>query len=148
MRVVLLSPTAKAPIKSTPRSAGVDLVAMTHVLVPAAAVAKGKVKVGRALIPTGIGIAIPNGYVGRVCSRSGLSVGYNIEVGAGWIDADYRGEIKVELKNFDSNDFHVKPGMRVAQLILLKTKQVKIDIVKSLPQTKRSRGGFGSTGLY
>lgn len=148
MKVTLLSPGAKAPVKATPCSAGVDLFATTHVLVPGTAVRKKKAKTGRALIPTGVAVVIPNGCVGRISSRSGLSVRHNIEVGAGWIDSDYRGEIHVELKNFGSDDFHVTPGMRVAQLILLKIEPIKIQIVKSLPRSKRSRGGFGSTGYY
>ena len=148
MKVKLLSPEAKVPTRATPGSAGVDLYAVRSVLVPGSSVRKGKARGGRALIPTGVALIIPNGCVGRICSRSGLSVRHNIEVGAGWIDSDYRGEIHVELKNFGGDDFHVKPGMRIAQLILLKIDQIKIQVVKSLPSSKRSCSGFSSTGLH
>lgn len=148
MMVKLLSAGAKIPVKATPGAAGVDLFATTRGVVPGTVVTKGKTKTGRALIPTGVAVAIPTGLVGRICSRSGLSVRHNIEVGAGWIDSDYRGEIHVELKNFNGDDFHIKRGMRIAQLILLKIDRIAIQVVKSLPRSKRSRRGFGSSGLY
>ena len=73
---------------------------------------------------------------------------YNIEVGAGWIDPDYRGEIMVELKNLGPESFQVEQGARIAQLFVLKSADVDVDIVDSLSQTERSDGGFGSTGTF
>lgn len=71
----------------------------------------------------------------------------NIETGAGWIDSDYRGEIKVELKNFSSQDFIVEAGDRIAQLIILPIATPDLELTDQLPPSPRGTGGFGSTGL-
>ena len=73
---------------------------------------------------------------------------YNIEVGAGWIDSDYRGEVMVELKNLGPETFQVEQGARIAQLFVLKGADVDVEIADTLPQTERSDGGFGSTGMF
>ena len=148
MKILKLFPEAKIPIRSTGEAAGVDLFARAAMQVPGSVSEAGRVTIGQALIPTGIAVAIPSGYVGRIGSRSGLSVKYNIEVGAGWIDQDYRGEIMVELKNLGPESFQVEQGARIAQLFVLKSADVDVDIVDSLPQTERSDGGFGSTGTF
>jgi dUTP diphosphatase len=148
MRVKLLSSIAKLPLRGSPAAAGWDLFATTRAVVPGTTVTKKKVNIGRALIPTGVAVAIPFGFVGHICSRSGLSVRHNIEVGAGWVDSDYRGEIYVELKNFSGDDFHIKRGMRVAQLIVLKLNPTTLHVAKSLPRSKRSSHALGSTGMY
>ena len=103
--------------------------------------------IGRALVSTGIALVIPRGCVGKIGSRSGLSVDRNIEVGAGWIDPDYRGEIKVELKNFDSREFVIEAHMRIAQLFVLRLANVKLEHASRLPISGRGARGFGSTGL-
>lgn len=92
-------------------------------------------------------MAIPEGYAGRIGARSGLSVKHNIEVGAGWIDQDYCGEIKVKLLNCSSAPFHVHQGDRIAQLALVRIATPEPDIVEALPPTQRNTNGFGSTGI-
>src|SRR2546426_9622592 len=82
-----------------------------------------------------------------IWSRSGLSTRHNIEVGAGWIDPDYRGELKIELKNFSNRDFVVEEGMRIAQLLVLPFASPEVEVTDELPRSVRGAGGFGSTGL-
>ncbi len=114
--------------------------------VPGASASRGRVTIGRALVPTGIAIELPGGYVGRIGARSGLSTKHNVEIGAGWIDPDYRGELQVEVKNFGPVDFLVKKNMRIAQLFVLRTAGAKLRVVKRLSRTARGGRGFGSTG--
>lgn len=147
LEVKILKPKAQAPERSTECSAGLDLFAADPVIVPAACIVGGNVSIGRALVPIGIAIAIPGNCVGRIGSRSGISVSKNIEVGAGWIDSDYRGEICVELKNLSPQDFAVVAGMRIAQLFVLPLAMVDIRCVSELPLSERGQGGFGSSGL-
>ena len=148
MKIAKLFPEAKAPIKSTSEAAGFDLFAQETTQVPGSVTESGHVVIGRALIPTGIAVAIPSGCVGRIGSRSGLSVKHNIEVGAGWVDPDYRGEVMVELKNLGPEHFQVEKGTRIAQLFILRLAEVEVEIVDSLFDTDRSDGGFGSTGVF
>jgi deoxyuridine 5'-triphosphate nucleotidohydrolase len=142
----LLSPDARLPIKGTRAAAGFDIFAAKQVVVPGAAIANGRVNIGRALVSTGLALAIPSGCVVRIGSRSGLSTERNIEVGAGWIDPDYRGEIKVELKNFAGEEFLVKKGDRIAQLFILQTFDVTFEPAMRLTRSGRGKRGFGSTG--
>lgn len=146
MKIKLLHPNAKIPILGSSGAAGYDLFSIESVVVPSSKIIDGKISVGRALLPTGIAIAIPEGHVGKIGSRSGLSSSHNIEVGAGWIDPDYRGELKIELKNLGSTDFHIEQGDRIAQLFILKISQNPLTIVDSLTVTARGSHGFGSTG--
>lgn len=146
IKAKLLSPNAKLPIKATGAAAGFDLFAAEEVVVPGAATTHKHLSLGRVLVSTGLALAIPTGYVGRIGSRSSLSIERNIEVGAGWIDPDYRGEIKIELKNFGGEDFLVKKGSRVAQLFVLQAFDVQFDPRPQLPRSVRGRRGFGSTG--
>lgn len=92
-------------------------------------------------------MAIPHGNYGRVAPRSGLAVKNFIDVGAGVIDSDYRGEVKVLLFNFGSTDFSIMPGDRIAQLIIEKYTMTNIEEVNDLDATSRGEGGFGSTGV-
>lgn len=147
MKVARLSPRAKLPVKASEDAAGYDLFAGEAAVVPASAVRDGRVEVGRALVGTGIAVSLPAGHVGRIGSRSGLSVKHNIEVGAGWIDPDYRGEVKIEMKNLSGRDFVVEEGMRIAQLFILPFASPKLEEADSLPSSARGAGGFGSTGL-
>jgi dUTP pyrophosphatase len=101
----------------------------------------------RKLISTGVRMAIPEGYCGIIKSRSGLAVKNSIEVGAGVIDAGYRGEIKVLLCNYGEDSFYVKPGDRIAQLMIVPVPAVTLEVVEDLDETTRSDKGFGSTGL-
>lgn len=102
------------------------------------------------LVGTGLHIAIPKGYVGIVKSRSGNAVKKWIEVGAGVIDADYRGEVKVLLHNDSDEDVVFNYGDRIAQLCIIKISEADVEPVMSLDElgdTQRGEGGFGSTGL-
>jgi len=95
---------------------------------------------------TGLSMAIPPGYVGKVVSRSGLSFKHCIEVGAGVIDSGYRGEIKIHLHNFGDNPVVINKGDRIAQIIILKHETPVFELVESLDQTDRGVNGFGHTG--
>lgn len=147
MKVTRLCPTAKLPVKASEGAAGYDLCASEAAVVPASSVCDGRVEIGHALVGTGLAISVPAGHVGRIGSRSGLSVQYNIEIGAGWIDPDYRGEVKIEIKNFSGRDLTVEAGMRIAQLFILPFASPTLEEADSLPSSARGAGGFGSTGL-
>ena len=101
----------------------------------------------KGLVSTGISMAIPVGYYGWVAPRSGLACKNFIDVGAGVIDSDYRGEVKVLLFNFAETNFQVKKGDRIAQLIIEKIGLPEIQEVENLDDTARADGGFGSTGI-
>lgn len=96
---------------------------------------------------TDLAIAVPEGTYGRVAPRSGLSVNYGICVGAGVIDADYRGNVQVLLFNHSDEDFEVKRGARVAQLILERAETPEVLEVDTVGATARGTSGFGSTGV-
>jgi len=148
LKVKLVHSAAKLPTRMTIGSAGLDLYAVENIEVPPTVCDQnGHTDVGRALIPIGIKLELPYGTVGRIASRSGLSVKSNLEVGAGWIDSDYRGEINVELKNFGSKPYNVRVGDRVAQLVILPIVNVKTEVVSSLKKTERNSSGFGSTNF-
>lgn len=104
---------------------------------------------GGILIPTGIKIAIPEGFLGFVLPRSGLAAkeGITILNTPGLIDSDYRGEIFVNLVNFSNKYFYGKKGMRIAQLLILQYSRIYWEETDNLPQTERGEGGLGSTGL-
>lgn len=102
----------------------------------------------RALVPTGLFMEIPVGYEGQVRPRSGLAIKSGIMVlnSPGTIDADYRGEVKVILINLSENDFVIKSGDRIAQLVIAKCEQMEVVEVQTLTETERGAGGFGHTG--
>ncbi|KAG0496248.1 hypothetical protein HPP92_000939 [Vanilla planifolia] len=102
---------------------------------------------GKALIPTDLSIAIPEGTYARIAPRSGLAWKHSIDVGAGVIDADYRGPLGVVLFNHSDVDFEVKAGDRIAQLIIERIMTPVVLEVDDLEATKRGSGGFGSTGV-
>lgn len=129
------------PQYETALAAGMDLKAAITadlILMPGA----------RALVPTGIAIALPPGYEAQVRPRSGLAVKHGITClnSPGTIDADYRGEIQVPLVNHGAEPFTVTRGMRIAQMIVAPVSRGKWREVESLSETKRGAGGFGSTG--
>lgn len=101
------------------------------------------------LVPTGISIAIPDGYEGQIRPRSGLALKKGVTVlnSPGTIDSDFRGEIKVLLINHNISSFRVEPGERIAQLVFSPIIRVAWDIVDELPTSNRGDGGFGSTGV-
>lgn len=102
----------------------------------------------RALIPTGIKMAIPEGYEVQVRPRSGLALKHGISMAnaVGTIDSDYRGEIGVILINLSKDTYVVQPQERIGQLVLNKVEQIEFEVVESLDETARGKGGFGSTG--
>lgn len=128
---------AQLPKRSSPHAAGYDLASSVSVTVPAK---------GKAQVDTGLSISIPAGHYGRIAPRSSLAHKHFIDVGAGVIDADYRGPLIVILFNFSSEDFEVQPGDRIAQLIIEKIGHPEVDEVNELDETVRGAGGFGSTG--
>ena len=147
VKICLLSDRAQIPARMTDGSAGYDLHASADAVIPAAAIsASGTVDIGRCLVPLGLSIKLPIGTVGRIAARSGLSTKFNIEVGAGWIDSDFRGEVMVELKNLSSADYNITAGDRIAQLILLKTLEADLVVSDKLESTSRGTAGMGSTG--
>ena len=103
----------------------------------------------RAMIPTGLFIALPAGYEAQVRPRSGLAAKKGISVlnAPGTIDADYRGEIRVILVNLSQDDFTVEPGERIAQMVIARHERVDWEAVEVLDETERGAGGFGSTGV-
>lgn len=104
---------------------------------------------GRALVPTGISMALPAGYEAQVRPRSGLALKQGLTVlnAPGTIDADYRGEVGVILVNLSDQDVTLNRGDRIAQLLLSKVERLAWDEVKELPASERGSGGFGSTGV-
>jgi len=130
------------PAYETALSAGMDLPAALGedlVLAPGS----------RELIPTGLSIALPDGYEAQVRPRSGLAARSGITVlnTPGTIDADYRGEVKVILANLGDEPFTVSRGMRIAQMVIAPVVQATLALVDELPESERGTGGFGSTGI-
>ena len=129
------------PEYSTTQSAGMDLRAfITEPVILGA--------LDRALIPTGLYIEMPEGYEAHVRPRSGLAIKYGITVlnSPGTIDADYRGEICVELINLSNKPYTIESGERIAQLVFNKCEQAELVEVEELSETERGEGGFGHTG--
>jgi deoxyuridine 5''-triphosphate nucleotidohydrolase (dut) len=124
-------------------AAGLDLLAAVPDGAPLI-IASG----ARAMVPTGIAIALPEGFEAQVRPRSGLAARHGVTVlnAPGTVDADYRGEIQVLLVNLGSDSFSVARGMRIAQLVVATVTRVQLREVASLDATARGIGGFGSTG--
>ncbi len=103
----------------------------------------------RKLVPTGLYIALPDGYEAQIRPRSGLALKHGITVlnTPGTIDADYRGEIGIVLVNLSDTDFTVNPGERIAQMVIAKYEQVTLEEVQQLDETERGAGGYGHTGV-
>lgn len=129
------------PTYATEQSAGMDLSAA---LEEALELAPGE----RALVPTGLTIALPPGYEAQIRPRSGLAMKHGVTVlnSPGTIDADYRGEIKVLIINHGQEEFTIERGMRIAQMVIAQHANVSWRVVKELDETERGSGGFGSTG--
>jgi dUTP pyrophosphatase len=138
LRVKRLSDNAVLPVRGSEWAAGYDLSASQAKTIPPG---------GRAVVPTDLSIACPAGTYGRVAPRSGLTVKQGIHVGAGVIDADYRGPVGVVLFNLGDQPFEVQPGDRIAQLILESIVMAPVEEVEELDDTVRGDGGFGSTGV-
>ena len=145
VRVMRLPHGAGLPLPAyqSALAAGLDLLAAVPADAPVV-IAPG----ARAMIPTGVCIALPQGCEGQVRPRSGLAARHGITVlnAPGTVDADYRGEIQVILVNLGQESFTVDRGMRIAQLIIAATVHVKLCEIANLDETTRGVGGFGSTG--
>jgi dUTP pyrophosphatase len=126
----------------TPHAAGMDICAAVD----------GPVVIdpGRsALVPTGLAMALPAGFEAQIRPRSGLAVRHGVTIlnAPGTIDADYRGEVKVALINLGSEPYTVERGERIAQMVVGRVYQARVELVERLNETLRSGGGFGSTGV-
>lgn len=130
------------PKYQTSQSAGMDLRANIDtpiILKP----------LDRKLIPTGLNIALPEGYEAQIRPRSGLAIKHGITIinTPGTIDSDYRGDVGVILVNISNEDFVVQPGERIAQMVINKFEQAEFEVVEELDETERGEGGFGHTGI-
>lgn len=130
------------PAYATPQSAGMDLRANIDAPVTLK-------PLQRALIKTGIHLALPPGYEAQVRPRSGLALKHGVTVlnTPGTVDADYRGELCVLLINLGENDFVVNDGERIAQMVIAKHETVEFTLVEELDETERGTGGYGHTGV-
>lgn len=137
LQFVRLRECARPPVKGSEFSAGFDLHAADGVLLPPG---------GRACIGTGLQLGIPSGCYGRIAPRSGLAAKHGIDVGAGVVDRDFRGEIKVLLFNFGDTAIRIEVGDRIAQVVLERICEANAVEVAQLDDTIRGDGGFGSTG--
>jgi len=137
LRFAKLSEYAKAPTRGSSVAAGYDLYAAEEMTIE-----PGK----RACVKTDIQIEVPDGTYGRVAPRSGLAAKHGIDVGAGVVDKDYRGNVMVLLFNFGEAAFNVARGDRIAQLVLEKICMAELEELPTLDETDRGAGGFGSTG--
>ncbi len=139
--VVRLDPSLPLPDYARRGDAGADLVARGGVVLAAAG--------GRAMVPTGVAVAIPHGHAGLVLPRSGLALRHGVTVmnAPGLVDAGYRGELNVVLVNTDpTEDYVVQRGDRIAQLVIVAVAQVALTVVDKLPDSERGSGGFGHSG--
>lgn len=136
-----LHPDAVVPAYAKDGDAGCDLVAVESCTLRAGG--------GRALVATGIAVAIPEGHGGFVLPRSGLAARHGVTLAnaPGLIDAGYRGEVKVALVNLDpEHDYEVEKGDRIAQLVVMAVTSSSVLVVDELPESSRGDGGFGSSG--
>ena len=137
LKVKKLNPNAKLPTYAHPGDAGMDLYAAEATTIPAR---------GRGLVPTGIALAVPDGYVGLVWDKSSVPANYGVTKMSGVLDSGYRGEIKLVLYNTSDTDCTFEVGQKVAQLLIQPVIQPQIIEVEELDTTSRGAGGFGSTG--
>ena len=141
IQVTLLHDDAQLPAYQTTGSAGMDLHARLD-----SPLTLGPLE--RAVVPTGIAVALPEGYEAQIRARSGLSSKHGVTIvnGGGTIDSDYRGEVGAVLINLGSESFVIEPGMRIAQMVIARYDKADWQVVSSLDETDRGIGGFGSTG--
>lgn len=140
MKVLIkrFSPEAKIPAYSHAGDAGLDLFSCVHMTINPGETA---------VVPTGLQMAIPPGYVGLIWDKSGIAL-RGVHRLAGVVDSGYRGEVRVVLTNLGKEPFEINPGMKIAQMLIQPVQSVEIVEVDSLDPTSRGEGGFGSTGLY
>lgn len=132
-----LTNDAILPTRGSKEAAGYDICTLDNVLIP---------PFQRTLVSTGLAMTVPEGTYGQLAPRSGLSVKKGLHVGAGVIDRDYTGEVKVLLMNLSSEPIELQSSDRIAQLILKKIETPEVVEVEELTETLRGVGGFGSTG--
>ena len=137
IQVKLLNPEAKLPTKTNPTDAGFDLYSTVD-----ADILPGQ----RKLLPTGVSMAIPSGYYGRIADRSGNAFSLGLHVLAGVIDTGYSGELKVLLVNLSDVPIEIKRGHRIAQIIITAISNLPFEQVQELDTTDRGASGFGSSG--
>lgn len=137
LRVKRLNDAATLPSRGSPGAVGYDLACIEDFVLDIQS---------HILVPIGLGFQLPNGVYGRIAPRSGLTVKHGIHIGAGVIDPDYMGEVKVAMFNLGLEPVSFKKGDRVAQLILERCEVPDIVEVDILVATSRGEGGFGSTG--
>ncbi|AGO11930.1 AaceriAGR249Cp [[Ashbya] aceris (nom. inval.)] len=138
LKVQLRSENAIAPTKGSAAAAGYDIYASQDCVIP------GR---GQGLVATDVSFTVPMGTYGRIAPRSGLAVKHGIQTGAGVVDRDYTGEVKIVLFNHSDKDYSVKRGDRVAQLVLERiVDDAEVVLVEALEESSRGEGGFGSTG--
>lgn len=138
LKVQLRSENATVPTKGSSTAAGYDIYSSEDCTIDAQ---------GQGLVSTDISFTVPVGTYGRIAPRSGLAVKHGIQTGAGVVDRDYTGEVKIVLFNHSKKNFEIKKGDRIAQLILEKiVDDAEIVVVESLEKSLRGEGGFGSTG--
>ena len=139
--ITRLHSKAEYPLYQTEHAAGMDIMACIDAPLTIA-------PHERAIVPTGFAIALPSGYEAQIRARSGLAAKFGIMPanGVGTIDADYRGEVGVILLNTSNELFTVEPGMRIAQMVVTTYETVEWDEVEVLAESKRGKGGYGSTG--
>lgn len=146
LRIVRLPHAAglALPAYQSAHAAGLDLLAAVPADAPIE-IAPG----GRALVPTGIAVALPPGNEGQIRPRSGLAIRHGVTVlnSPGTIDADYRGELQVILVNLGTESFVIRRGMRIAQIVIAPIQQARLVECASLDATEREAAGFGSTGV-
>jgi dUTP pyrophosphatase len=139
--ILRLDPDLPLPAYARAGDAGADLVAREGVVLKAGG--------GRAMVPTGVAVAIPEGYAGLVLPRSGLAARHGVTVvnAPGLVDAGYRGELTVVLLNTDPDaEYEIHRGDRIAQLVIVAVAMVDFDVVDELPASERGGGGFGHSG--
>ena len=136
-KITKLEKDAILPSRANPSDAGYDLYALEETVIPAR---------GRALVRTGIAMAIPCDHVGLIWPRSGTAVKCGIDVLAGVVDSGYRGEVCIVLQNHSEHDYVVRAGDRAAQMLIQEVSPVKMNVVDSLDSSDRGDGGFGSSG--
>ena len=138
LQVKKLNPEAILPTRGSPFAAGLDLYALQETVLPPHT---------GGVVETGIAVAIPPEFYGRIAPRSGVSFKTGLVVNAGVIDSDYRGEIKVLFNNYTSNEVKFQKGDKVAQLVLERIGLLDVEEVEVLSDTVRGENGFGSTGV-
>src|SRR3989344_2401033 len=137
IKIKKLHPEAITPSQAYVMDAGMDLFAVRDTVVSVG---------GTVIISTGIAMEIPEGYAGLIWDKSGLAVNHGLKIFGGVIDAGYRGEVKVGIGNFNSREYVIKAGNKVAQMLIQKIESPRIVVVDELSDTSRGDGGFGSTG--